>query len=185
MHGPSSRSPQFAKFEPTGFTAPAAARVEHRTRGVRNQEELRLPAWVTPVVVGGAFLLITWLESRRPLRERKESRERRLGRNLSTAGITAAITSAVQAQLLEPLVRRAERENLGLLNRLALPRWIHTTLGILLLDYTLWWWHFLNHRVPLLWRFHLVHHVDLDLDASTALRFHFGEMSLSVFFRMA
>jgi sterol desaturase/sphingolipid hydroxylase (fatty acid hydroxylase superfamily) len=34
--------------------------------------------------------------------------------------------------------------------------------------------------VPLLWRFHLVHHADGDLDASTALRFHFGEMALSV-----
>jgi sterol desaturase/sphingolipid hydroxylase (fatty acid hydroxylase superfamily) len=32
-------------------------------------------------------------------------------------------------------------------------------------------WHRLNHRVPWLWRFHLVHHTDLDLDVSTALRF--------------
>jgi sterol desaturase/sphingolipid hydroxylase (fatty acid hydroxylase superfamily) len=53
-----------------------------------------------------------------------------------------------------------------------------------LLDYTLYLWHVLTHRVPLLWRFHLVHHVDLDLDASTALRFHFGEMALSVPYRL-
>jgi sterol desaturase/sphingolipid hydroxylase (fatty acid hydroxylase superfamily) len=38
----------------------------------------------------------------------------------------------------------------------------------------------LTHRVPLLWRFHAVHHVDRDLDASTAARFHFGELALSV-----
>jgi sterol desaturase/sphingolipid hydroxylase (fatty acid hydroxylase superfamily) len=43
----------------------------------------------------------------------------------------------------------------------------------------------LTHRVPLLWRFHLVHHVDLDLDASTALRFHFGELLFSVPWRAA
>lgn len=42
-----------------------------------------------------------------------------------------------------------------------------------------------THRVPFLWRFHLVHHIDLDLDASTALRFHAGEMALSVPFRAA
>jgi len=46
-------------------------------------------------------------------------------------------------------------------------------------------WHRLNHRVPLLWRFHLVHHTDLDLDVSTALRFHAGELLLSCGWRAA
>ena len=50
----------------------------------------------------------------------------------------------------------------------------------MLLDYTLWFWHYANHRVPFLWRFHLVHHADRDLDGSTAFRFHFGEHALSV-----
>jgi sterol desaturase/sphingolipid hydroxylase (fatty acid hydroxylase superfamily) len=48
------------------------------------------------------------------------------------------------------------------------------------MDYTFYIWHVLMHRIPLLWRFHLVHHVDLDLDASTALRFHFTEMLASI-----
>jgi sterol desaturase/sphingolipid hydroxylase (fatty acid hydroxylase superfamily) len=34
--------------------------------------------------------------------------------------------------------------------------------------------------VPLLWRFHAAHHVDVDLDTSTGLRFHAGEILLSV-----
>jgi sterol desaturase/sphingolipid hydroxylase (fatty acid hydroxylase superfamily) len=55
--------------------------------------------------------------------------------------------------------------------------------ALVLLDYTLWVWHWLNHKVPLLWRFHLVHHVDRDMDASTALRFHVGELVLSVGYR--
>jgi sterol desaturase/sphingolipid hydroxylase (fatty acid hydroxylase superfamily) len=38
----------------------------------------------------------------------------------------------------------------------------------------------MNHRVPALWRSHVVHHADLDLDASTALRFHFGELAASL-----
>src|SRR5260370_42222468 len=36
--------------------------------------------------------------------------------------------------------------------------------------------------VSLFWRFHNVHHTDLDLDVSTAARFHFGEMIFSVGF---
>src|SRR5919201_6599100 len=48
------------------------------------------------------------------------------------------------------------------------------------MDYTLYLWHRLMHRWAWLWRFHLPHHVDLELDASTALRFHFSELVLSV-----
>ena len=58
-------------------------------------------------------------------------------------------------------------------------------LGFLLLDYTLYLWHWLNHRAPLLWRFHAVHHVDLDLDTTTGLRFHFGELAMAAGFRAA
>ena len=39
-----------------------------------------------------------------------------------------------------------------------------------------------NHMIPIFWRFHNVHHTDLDLDVSTAARFHFGEMIFSVGF---
>ena len=40
------------------------------------------------------------------------------------------------------------------------------------------------HRVPLFWRFHDVHHTDLDMDLTTAARFHFGEILLSIPFRL-
>ncbi len=53
------------------------------------------------------------------------------------------------------------------------------------LDYTLYLWHVAVHRSPALWRFHAVHHMDLDLDASTAIRFHFGELIASVPWRAA
>jgi sterol desaturase/sphingolipid hydroxylase (fatty acid hydroxylase superfamily) len=51
------------------------------------------------------------------------------------------------------------------------------------MDYTLYWWHVCTHRIKFLWRFHLPHHADLDMDASTALRFHFGEVAISVVWR--
>jgi sterol desaturase/sphingolipid hydroxylase (fatty acid hydroxylase superfamily) len=145
----------------------------------------RAKNWVTSLLAGAAFVAITIAETRRPLRVRRESRARRVGRNLATAGVTAVITSVLEAHLLASVARRVERDRSGLLNRIAMPDALRTVAGVLLLDYTLWWWHFANHRVPLLWRFHLVHHVDRDLDASTGVRFHFGEMGLSVFFRMA
>jgi sterol desaturase/sphingolipid hydroxylase (fatty acid hydroxylase superfamily) len=144
-----------------------------------------IPAWLTAVVVGGAGLAIFLLETRRPLRRRREPRARRTARNMTMAGLTAASLSLLETPLLRPVLGHVERRRAGLLQRLPLPRPLGLAAGVLLLDYTLWWWHWMNHRWPVLWRFHLVHHVDRDLDASTAIRFHFGEMSLSVLFRMA
>jgi sterol desaturase/sphingolipid hydroxylase (fatty acid hydroxylase superfamily) len=57
--------------------------------------------------------------------------------------------------------------------------------ALVLLDYTLYLWHVLTHRVPLLWRLHAIHHADRDLDVTTAVRFHVGEMLLSIPFRAA
>jgi sterol desaturase/sphingolipid hydroxylase (fatty acid hydroxylase superfamily) len=136
------------------------------------------------MLIAGAFVAIAVAESKRPLRRRRETKSTRFARNLTLAGVTAAAVNALQASFVAPLVRRVEKEKLGLLNAFALPAPVRVAAGVLLLDYTLWWWHFANHKMPFFWRFHLVHHTDRDLDTSTALRFHFGEMSLSVAFRL-
>jgi sterol desaturase/sphingolipid hydroxylase (fatty acid hydroxylase superfamily) len=52
-------------------------------------------------------------------------------------------------------------------------------LDLVLLDLWIYWWHRANHELPLLWRFHEVHHRDAFLDATTALRFHFGEVVIA------
>jgi sterol desaturase/sphingolipid hydroxylase (fatty acid hydroxylase superfamily) len=61
----------------------------------------------------------------------------------------------------------------------AVSPWAWLPLDILLLDLWIYWWHRANHEWPFLWRFHEVHHRDRHLDATTALRFHFGEVALS------
>ncbi|HEX6163100.1 MAG TPA: sterol desaturase family protein [Vicinamibacterales bacterium] len=124
-------------------------------------------------------------EALAPLRPTVESKFRRIVRNLSAGGISLALMSLVQAPLLSPVAAWIVRDRVGLFQAVEWPGWIETLLAIVLLDYTLWWWHWANHRVPFLWRFHLVHHVDRDLDASTALRFHFGELALSIPVRAA
>ena len=52
-------------------------------------------------------------------------------------------------------------------------------LDLLLLDGLIYWWHRANHEWPPLWRFHVVHHLDRFLDATSAIRFHFGEVLIS------
>src|SRR5204863_7865509 len=96
-----------------------------------------------------------------------------------------AAKQLAEKHVTQPLTALVERRRWGLLKRLSLPVWLEVPLAVALLDYTLYLWHVLVHKVPLLWRFHQPHHVDLDMDASTALRFHFGEMVLSVPWRAA
>jgi len=55
---------------------------------------------------------------------------------------------------------------------------------LLLLDLWIYWWHRANHELPLLWRFHRVHHMDEYLDTTSALRFHMGEVVLSALVRV-
>lgn len=153
-----------------------------------SQESLRpndrpLLAWVSALAVGGAMVLLLILERRRPLRRENESHTRRDGRNLVMAGLAAGAIRLTEQPLTTPLTRLVQRRNIGLVKLLRLPPWLEAALACLLLDYTLYLWHVLTHKVPTLWRFHRVHHADLDLSTSTGLRFHFGEMTISSLFR--
>ena len=144
-----------------------------------------LPPWITVPLIVGAIVLLVWRERRRPLRRDTEPRTRRQVRNLALAGLAALATILVETPLIQPLTFAVERNHWGLLGRLALPLWVEIAASLVLMDYTLYVWHVLMHRAPFLWRFHAVHHVDLDLDTSTALRFHFGELLVSVPWRAA
>ena len=135
---------------------------------------------LAPLAVGGAFVVLTALERRRPLRRAREPKWRHVSRNIVFAGAAAATVNLLERPVVEPLAEVIQRRRYGLLYACRLPPRLHFVLAIILLDYTLYVWHVLTHRVSWLWRFHLVHHVDRDLDASTALRFHAGELALSI-----
>jgi sterol desaturase/sphingolipid hydroxylase (fatty acid hydroxylase superfamily) len=145
----------------------------------------KLPAWLTAPLIIGAFGALVWLERRHPLRRAVESKLKRNARNLMVAGMAAMALQIAERPLIEPLASLVERRRWGLLKRARLPVWVEATLAVILMDYTLYIWHVLTHRVTWLWRFHVVHHADLDLDASTALRFHFAELVLSAPWRAA
>jgi sterol desaturase/sphingolipid hydroxylase (fatty acid hydroxylase superfamily) len=136
-------------------------------------------------LVAGALLGLLFAERRRPLRPRVERTLPHTGRNVVIAALGAVATGLTEAAVGQPVARWAAARRVGLLRVLPVPLQVaRGVAGFLLLDYTLWLWHRWNHRVPLLWRFHVVHHVDRDLDASTGIRFHFGELALSTGFRV-
>jgi sterol desaturase/sphingolipid hydroxylase (fatty acid hydroxylase superfamily) len=144
-----------------------------------------LPGWFTMALVAGTFLALALLERRWPLRRSVEPKLQRTGRNLAIAALGSVAVQVAEMPIVSRVAAAVERRRWGLLKRLRLPVWMEVAAAVFLMDYTLYVWHVLTHRVPALWRFHAVHHIDLDLDASTAVRFHFGELTLSTPWRVA
>jgi sterol desaturase/sphingolipid hydroxylase (fatty acid hydroxylase superfamily) len=144
-----------------------------------------LPRWISVGLVAGTFLALAILERRRPLRRSVEPALQRTGRNLAIAALGAMAVHVAETPIVARAAAAIERRRWGVLKRWRLPVWLEVSAAVLLMDYTLYLWHSLTHRVPWLWRYHIVHHIDLDLDASTAVRFHFGELTLSTPWRVA
>jgi sterol desaturase/sphingolipid hydroxylase (fatty acid hydroxylase superfamily) len=145
----------------------------------------RIPGWLSACIVAGTFLTLTILERRSPLRRTVEPGLRHTGRNLAMAAIGSVAVNLAEMPIVMRAAAMVERRRWGLVKWLRLPLWFEVCTAVVLMDYTLYLWHVLTHRVPALWRFHAVHHADLDLDASTAVRFHFGELTLSTPWRVA
>lgn len=131
-------------------------------------------------VAAGALAAVYVLERKRPLRGTVESKPLRTGRNLAVAASAAGAMYFLEKPVAERAASIVERRRIGLLKIFRLPKWFEMVASVVLLDYSLYLWHVLTHRVQFLWRFHVVHHIDVDLDGSTALRFHFGEIAISV-----
>jgi sterol desaturase/sphingolipid hydroxylase (fatty acid hydroxylase superfamily) len=138
---------------------------------------------ITAAVIAVVFGAMLAGEAVAPLRRTVEPKQRRVARNLTVAGISLAFMTLLQAPLLTPVTSWTGENRAGLLNQFEIPPILESVLAVVLFDYTLWIWHWLSHKVPFLWRFHLVHHIDRDLDSSTALRFHYGELILSIAYR--
>jgi sterol desaturase/sphingolipid hydroxylase (fatty acid hydroxylase superfamily) len=77
----------------------------------------------------------------------------------------------------------ASEQGYGLLNAIALPLWAEILIAFIALDFAMWVQHLATHKVPLLWRMHMVHHADRDLDVSTAIRFHPFEIIVSTLWK--
>lgn len=130
-------------------------------------------------VILGLFLFCLMLENFFPLRKVQFKKWSRIKDNLMLSILGIPFTRLLAYPLVGKVIELVEQKNWGLFKKLNLNEMLLFAISFLLLDYLIYWWHRLNHRLPFLWRFHQVHHADPEMDASTALRFHFGELILS------
>ncbi len=105
--------------------------------------------------------------------------------NLPLSIMNGTIYHLLYTSAIVALILAAQKENLGLLNVWPMPEWLKIAAGILILDFFIYLWHLLTHALPFLWRFHRVHHSDLNMDVTTANRFHLGEFLFTGLIRLA
>ena len=74
-------------------------------------------------------------------------------------------------------------EQIGVIHIFNLPIWADVIISLLLLDLIgAYLVHFIQHKVPWMWKFHLVHHSDMNVDVTTGLRHHPGETVFRIIF---
>lgn len=99
--------------------------------------------------------------------------------------VNALVVGAVCGACACTAAQWAAREGIGVLNAAGVGAWAAIPATVVGLDLLSYGWHRANHRLPLLWRFHQVHHSDPAFTVSTGVRFHPGELLLSLPLRLA
>jgi len=132
-------------------------------------------AWMKPVVTIGCLAALWTWETIHPFLARPRGRIRHAAHNVAIAVLNTVVLAMVFAGATVGVANWTAYQRVGLLHLFELPALLRLLLAILLLDAWLYVWHWANHRVPLLWRFHRMHHADDEMDVTTATRFHLGE----------
>ncbi len=138
---------------------------------------------LNPLKAGNALILLVFFlawESFAPFFDwfRHKPKERTLHglKNITLGLLNTVVIVVVFVRLWMAATNWAAEHDIGIMNWLGAYGWRRTLLTVLLLDGWTWCWHWLNHQVPLFWWFHRTHHTELQMDVTSANRFHLGEI---------
>lgn len=133
------------------------------------------------ILIGGIFLF--WIiEGVFPMFEFGYRKARHAGINAVLTALFVVIGLSFASALLWAS-NLVTANNFGVINWIQMPVWVQMILGVRLLDFFgAYLVHWVEHRIPLLWRFHLVHHSDTTVDVTTGLRHHPGEAVFRMLF---
>jgi sterol desaturase/sphingolipid hydroxylase (fatty acid hydroxylase superfamily) len=120
-----------------------------------------------------------------PRRHLTTFKVRRWVANLAVVALDAIIIRVLFAAGAVGAAILAAEQSVGVLNHLSWPIWLEVVLAIVALDFALYLQHVMFHAVPMFWRFHMMHHADLDCDVTTGVRFHPVEVVLSMLIKLA
>ena len=132
----------------------------------------------------GILLIMSLWELLAPRRLLTTSKITRWSSNLGLVLIDSIMVRLVFPTALAGIALIAQRRGWGLFNQFELPSLLKIIFSILILDFVIYLQHVMFHVIPLLWRLHMVHHTDMDIDVTTGVRFHPIEIILSMGIKM-
>lgn len=135
----------------------------------------------------GLFALLAAAEAWAPRRTRRQPRGHRWATNWGIVivdALTLRLLAIAMPLLAVGAAVDADAKGWGLFNKLDWPVAVEIVLAVLILDFAIWAQHLVTHKVPVLWRLHRVHHADVDMDVTTAIRFHPIEIGLSMLLKI-
>ncbi len=133
----------------------------------------------------GALLFFLSLETLIPYRPSSVSKVKRWINNLALTLFNSILLNLIFSTAIVFTATYAQANKMGILHIVQAPTWLKILVTVAFMDFMLYVWHLLNHEVPLFWRFHRVHHSDLNMDVSTATRFHIGELAISAVIKIS
>jgi sterol desaturase/sphingolipid hydroxylase (fatty acid hydroxylase superfamily) len=125
------------------------------------------------------ILMAIW-EGLAPRRQLQTSKSTRWFSNLGIIFIGTLLLRLLPSFSAIAAAITAEKAGWGILNNVPLAYWMKLAIGIAALDLAMFLQHVMFHRLPTLWRLHMVHHSDLDFDVTTGLRLHPIEILFSM-----
>ena len=140
---------------------------------------------IRPSVFVGLLVLLALAEFFAPLAKRQTSRPIQWITNIAIVVIDTLALRFLFPLLAVGVAAFANQNGIGLFNLIPLNSWVVFILSLLLLDLLIYGQHVIMHKVPILWRLHRMHHSELGLDVTSAVRFHPIEIILSMLIKMA
>lgn len=144
-----------------------------------------IPSSHRSAILLGGLTLFLLIESGLPYYRKPYKKAQHLGINLFFT-LTTVLVNFLMAVLLLRTADWVVAKKVGILQWLPeMPLWLFFLLGLLLLDLvSAYFIHWMEHRVKWMWRFHLIHHTDTNVDTTTANRHHPGESVFRFVFTM-
>ena len=137
-----------------------------------------------PLLIFSTLVIIFSLEGAFPHYRNRKHRTEHAFPHVLTAIFNGMLTRLLLAGLTLQAIDWGGQYSLGLSQALPFPSYTKTIIVMVLFDIWMYFWHMANHRFTFFWLFHRAHHADTEMDTTTALRFHPGELVLSTFIRM-
>jgi sterol desaturase/sphingolipid hydroxylase (fatty acid hydroxylase superfamily) len=135
------------------------------------------------IAVGVFTIMVCW-EYFSPRRQQITSRKQRWPINLGLAVLNMALMRFTVGGLAYYVAIDASNQSWGLLHQFFVADWLKIIISLLSLDLAIYFQHVISHKWKLLWRLHQVHHTDIEIDATTAVRFHPLEIVISMGYKV-